>query len=224
MAPSPQSLSAQRVPVAVFDLDGTLIRGDSFVAFLLACLKRHPTRLMRCLHLPGAVFIHLVGWRDNTWLKTVFLRAIVGGLTRDDLDPLVVAFVNDLERTRIKARALETLEHHRAQGAHVVLASASPDLYVETIGAQLGFDAVISTRLAWAEDRCLGTLVDGNCHGAGKQRLIEERFGRVDYAYTDHDADLPMLLGATHRIAVDPNSRLRHLAERHEIEIVDWSD
>ena len=64
--------------VAVFDLDGTITRRDTYLAYLLGFLGRHPERWSRAAPLPFAVLYHLAGWRSNTWLKTTFLRAVLG--------------------------------------------------------------------------------------------------------------------------------------------------
>jgi phosphatidylglycerophosphatase C len=210
------------MPVAAFDLDGTVVRGDSFVGFLGACLVQYPARLLRCVHLPIAVLIHFLGFRDNSWLKTEFLKAIVGGMTRAEVESIASAFVEKLHRTRTKPGALEQIDDFIARGIDVVLVSASPDLYVDEFAARLGFTKVISTVVAWQGNLCLGTLDGGNCYGDAKRARIEERLGPVDYAYSDHDSDLPMLLHATHAVAVDPNRRLARLAADHGIEIVRW--
>jgi HAD superfamily hydrolase (TIGR01490 family) len=212
------------MPVAVFDLDGTLVRGNSFVGFLWACLVRRPARILRSLHLPIAVLVHLLGFRDNSWLKVVFLRAIVGGMTRVQVESVASAYTEKLHRSQTKAGALARIRAHVDQGVDVVLVSASPDLYVDAFAARLGITRVISTRVSWRDGRCLGTLEDGNCYGERKLQRIRERIGPIDYAYSDHDSDLPMLLYATHPVAVDPNRRLARIAEVQGIEVVRWED
>jgi phosphoserine phosphatase len=105
----------------------------------------------------------------------------------------------------------------------VVLVSASPDLYVNAFARRLGITRVLSTNVAWCGEQCLGTLDGGNCYGETKLERIKNLVGPVDYAYSDHDSDLPMLLYAAHPIAVDPNRRLARLAAVHGIKIVRWT-
>ncbi len=49
--------------------------------------------------------------------------------------------------------ALAALRGHLAAGDHVVLLSASPDLYVHEIGRQLGVHRSICTEVRWEGDR-----------------------------------------------------------------------
>ena len=66
----------------LFDLDGTITRRDTYLAYLLGFLARHPERLLRAAPLSLAALRYLIGERDNTWLKTTFLRAILGSIPR----------------------------------------------------------------------------------------------------------------------------------------------
>ncbi len=208
--------------VAVFDLDGTVIRGDSFVRFLAACLQRHPRRVTRCLHLPLAVVRHRIGLRDNTWLKTVFVDAILGGLSRRQVEEIATEFADRMLESRIKPAAKRTLDDLSARGFELVLASASLDVYVEPLAAGLGIEHVISTQLAWSGGVCTGGLANGNCYGDAKREAIARRFGRVDIAYSDHHSDLPLLLHAGRGVAVDPSRQLEALAATHDLQVLRW--
>lgn len=208
--------------IAVFDLDGTVISGDSFVHFLTLCLRRHPRRVFRCLHLPLAVTGHAFGLRDNTWLKAVFIDAILGGMRRGQVQEIAGEVADRLLEHDIKPEARRTLDDLSARGFQLVLASASLDVYVEPVAAGLGIEHVVCTRLAWHDDVCTGELADGNCYGDAKRQAISDRFGRVDVAFSDHHSDLPLLLHADQGIAVDPNRRLAALAADHGLKIMRW--
>jgi phosphatidylglycerophosphatase C len=80
--------------IALFDLDGTIARRDTYLAYLLGFLARHPERWPRAAPLPIAVLCHLAGWRSNTWLKTTFLRAVLGGIPRGRLESWTESFLN----------------------------------------------------------------------------------------------------------------------------------
>jgi hypothetical protein len=82
--------------LALFDLDGTITRRDTYLAYLLGFLARHPERWPRATPLPLAVLGYLLGVRDNTWLKTTFLRAILGGAPRSLLASWTEIFLNQM--------------------------------------------------------------------------------------------------------------------------------
>ena len=79
-------------PVAVFDLDGTITYKDTYVDFLIYCLRKRPQRIFR----GGALLAYLCAYkcrlRSNHWLKARYLGAIAGGLGGVQLDKLCAEF------------------------------------------------------------------------------------------------------------------------------------
>ncbi len=122
--------AATRPWVALFDLDGTLTWRDTLLPFLLGFMRRHPLRLLRLWPLPFALFRY---WRDRDRgvLKSRVIRMVMGGARRQVLEAWAESFVSALKpRHKFRPLALAILETHRAAGDHLVLLSASPDLYV----------------------------------------------------------------------------------------------
>lgn len=219
---------ADRAAIAVFDLDHTITRRDTFLPWLTGILIRHPARWPASLPLPLAVLRHKSGRRDNHWLKTTFLGAIVGGLERPPLEAWSAQFLDTLIARGLRRRARATIERHRLAGDRLVLASASPDLYVEPLAAALGFDDVVCTRLAVDErGRPTGDLDGGNCYGPAKVERLAAILGARPpqtslTVYTDHHSDLGLLRLATHPVAVNPTRALRREARAAGIPIEDW--
>ena len=215
--------------VALFDLDGTVTRRDTYLAYLVGFLARHPERWLRAAPLPVAVHCHLVGWRSNTWLKTTFLRAVLGGVQRQRLDSWTEAFLERVLRRGLRTGALQTIERHRAAGDGLVLVTASLDFYAEPLGRRLGFDTILCTRIQYdGAGRVTGELAGGNCYGAGKltrvQRYLQQHpTGTPVICYCDHHSDLPLIRFAQRAIAVNPTRRLRRTAERMGLPIEDWA-
>ena len=219
-----------RKVAAVIDLDHTITKRDTYLAFLMKGLRRRPSRLVSSVGLPMAVLAHWAKLRDNTWLKERFLSAILGGATKDQINQWANVFSSQLMSCGLRLKARDVIESHRAAGHHLVMATASFDFYVENIAKQLNFDAFIATESVWdKEGRLKGTLKSENCYGATKVNRLEDYFGgcRNDWyviAYSDDYRDLPMLEWADYAIAVNPSSRLRVIAIEQGYEIQNWDD
>lgn len=215
--------------VAVFDLDGTIVRGDSYLQFLLFGLRRVPGRRLRLPDLVAAAALHKAGFRDNTWLKCYFLKAVFGGVGRPAMESLTDAFVSRVFATGLFADALTRIDAHRRSGDRLVLASASLDIYVTKIGDRLGFDDVVCTAAAWADDGTVsGGLVNGNCYGAAKVSIVRQHLDAAYpdsplTVYTDHHSDLPLLRCAARPFAVNPTRALRAAARRDGIPVLEWT-
>lgn len=215
--------------LVLFDLDGTITRRDTYLAYLLGFLARHPARLLRAAPLPLAVLRYLIGERDNAWLKTTFLGAILGGMPRTLLASWTEIFLDRVLSSGLRPGALRAIERHRTAGHRLILVTASLDFYAEPLGRRLGFDGVLCTRAAYdAEGRVTGALEGENCYGEGKLRrvqryLAEAAAGLPVVCYSDHHADLPLLAFATAPVAVNPSRRLKRAARRQKIPIEDWN-
>jgi phosphatidylglycerophosphatase C len=219
-------VSSQKMLV-VFDLDGTLTKKDTYIPFLLGFLLRNPWRIFRTAHLPLAVLIHLVGMKDNTWLKLVFLKAFLGGIHQSKLESWVNKFSDSIVNEGMRARAIDILSKYKSQGVEVLLASASLDIYVEAIGRKLEFENIISTKAELEDNYLTGNIATKNCYGEAKverimEWLVSHDYEHVDIAYSDHHSDLPLLQMAYKGVAVCPTDNLRALSKSKQLEVVDW--
>jgi len=219
--------AAPRRIVAVFDLDGTLTWRDTLLPFLLSFLRRHPRRVLGLWRMPFALLSFVAQGRDRGALKSRVIRIVMGGAARTDVDACADAFVDTLRpRHRLRPAALAALEAHRTAGDHLVLLSASPDLYVPRIGRRLGFERTLCTELEWRADRLEGALRTANRRGAEKLRCLT--WLRTQYpdlpivAYGNSASDLDHMREADRALLVNGNAAARAQAKQWGIPTSEW--
>jgi phosphatidylglycerophosphatase C len=217
--------------IAVFDLDGTLTWRDTLLPFLTGYVLRHPSRLKTLWHLPVAVAGYL-GRPDRGLLKSRAIRAVMGGDRRSAVEAWAESFVGGLKRRGVfRPAALAAVEAHRAVGDHLVLLSASPDLYVPAIGRLLGFERTLCTEIEWRqsaseEDRLDGVLRTPNRRDEEKSRCLA--WLRTEYpklpvvAYGNSQSDIPHLRQADHALLVNGSAAARRSAAAAGIPVGNW--
>ncbi len=212
--------------VALFDLDGTLTFRDTLMPFLIGYAARHPARLAGLWRLAAALGDY-ARTRDRGLLKSRVIRFAMGGARRGEIDAYAADYVRRLSpRGVFRAAALEVVEAHRAAGDHLVLLSASPDLYVPRIGDSLRFERTLCTEVVWHGDRLDGALKTANRRGDEKVRCLE--WLRTQYpdapivAYGNSDSDLPHMRRADRAVLVNASSHARRLAAGMGIATADW--
>jgi phosphatidylglycerophosphatase C len=213
--------------VALFDLDGTLTWHDSLAPFLLGFLARRPYKALKLWRLPIALWRY---WqdRDRGELKSRMIRMIMGGERRAVIDAWAETFVRSLKpKHRFRPLALDVLEAHRAAGDHLVLLSASPDLYVPLIGRLLGFERTLCTEVVWREDRLDGRLKTANRRGEEKLRCVtwlrEQYPAHLIIAYGNSASDLDHMRETDRALLVNGNDAARRLAAKWNIAVSNWS-
>jgi phosphatidylglycerophosphatase C len=214
--------------LAVFDLDGTITRRDTFGPFLWGYLWRRPWRLARAaLALPAAASFMLD--RDRGALKGAVIHALLGGARRASLARWAERYVAGVLSDGLYAEALAAIATHRARADRLLLMSASTDLYVPLIGRALGFDEIICTQVRWradGSDEVLdGRLASANCRGEEKHRCLAAVVARDApariYAYGDSGADLVHMQLAQQGYLINASSRLAGHRGPH-VQLLRW--
>ncbi len=196
--------------VAAFDFDGTLTRRDTLIPFLARGLG-WPRLLMaffKCSPWLAGYAMRLV---PNDVAKARLLRATLAGRSALELEGWTTQWLAKDFPGQLQHWTMARLAWHKGAGHCCVIVSASPDVYLERVAAQLGFDGLICTQLMAQGDQSTGYLTGEmqtpNCHGEQKvlrlKSWLAERFGaRLDdvelYAYGDTNGDLPLLRMAQH--------------------------
>ncbi len=179
MAANPARIAiVERRIMALFDLDGTITRGDTLFPFLLFALGplRFLLRLPRALPWLAGLALRLVP-RDRA--KEAVLRAFLRGLPRAELERRGAEFAARRLPRLVRPLAVQRLAWHRDRRHHCALVSASLDLYVEPWARAAGFDDVIATSLEYAEGVATGRIAGANCRGEEKVRRLQERYGEL---------------------------------------------
>jgi phosphatidylglycerophosphatase C len=224
---NPADGGAARPWVALFDLDGTLTWRDTLLPFLLGYVARRPHRALGLWRLPLALARY---WqdRDRGALKSSVIRMLMRNEKRSVLDTWAQNFVAGLKRKqRFRPVALAVLEAHRAAGDHLVLLSASPDLYVPRIGQMLGFERSLCTEIEWQGERLDGRLKTPNRRGEEKLHCLA--WLREQYpdwpviAYGNSASDLDHMRQADRALLVNADSAARRLAAKWDIAVSYWN-
>lgn len=182
--------------VAVFDFDETLSTRDNVMPFLRRVGGTGPSVVAALVAAPALA----VGRRNAAKARAV--RHIFGGRDAAAVQSIGEQFATEVIAHHLRDEAVARAAWHRSEGHELVIASASLDVYLEPIGARLGFDGVLATRLEVDADRRLTGALDGpNVRGPEKVVRLERWLGgepAVVWAYGDSGGDRELLERADH--------------------------
>jgi HAD superfamily hydrolase (TIGR01490 family) len=206
------------VSLAIFDLDNTLIAGDSDYSW--------GEFLVRKRLVDGEEYRlandHFYGeYKNGTLDIHAFLRFSLAPLTQHSLDALVdlhAEFMRDFVEPMMLPKAFALLEFHRARGDYLLIITATNAFVTRPIASRLGVDDIIATEPEIVNGRYTGNSLGTPCFQRGKVTRLKEWLMTHDYDlsdsyfYSDSINDLPLLEQVAHPVAVDPDARLAAIA------------
>lgn len=186
--------------IAFFDFDGTITTHDTMLEFIKFSRGTFSFYAGFLLYSP-----YLVGYKLKLIPRQTAKEKVLAHFFRNQpaaaFEEQCALFAKTRIPALIRPQALVEIERLKAEGAQVVIVSASPENWIRfwTDSLQL---QLIATRLEVQDGRLTGRLLGKNCHGAEKVRRINEHYTLSDYqkiyAYGDTSGDKPMLRLATH--------------------------
>lgn len=204
--------------LALFDLDHTLLSGDSDVLWCDFLMDRGELDrrefAARNAAMEAAYRAGTVGTREFCG----FYVATLAGRTPAEWEPLRRAFLRDCIAPRLPAASHALVRRHLDDGDTVVLTTATNRFITELTAAHLGIDHLIATGCELGPGgRFTGALQGEPNMREGKlvhlRAWLESRGQRLadvdSVAYSDSINDLPLLAAARRAVAVDPDERLR---------------
>ena len=218
------------VALAIFDLDNTLIAGDSdhgWGEFLVAEGKVDATLYQEKND------YYFEQYQSGTLDIMEYLEFSLLALTQipsEDLLSLRTRFVqeNILPIITEKSRAL--LKKHKDQGDYLLIITATNLFVTEPIAKELGVDDIIATNPEQINGRYTGKVDGIPSFQGGKVKRLTTWLNHNglslagSYFYSDSHNDLPLLKQVDHPVAVDADATLSAYAQDHNWPIISLRD
>jgi len=206
------------VSLAIFDLDHTLLGGDSDHAWgEFLCRKggvdeahyRAANDRFREAYLRGELDIHQ------------FLNFALNPLARhtpEQLEDWREEFMREWIEPIILPKAQALLQRHREQGDFLLIITATNRFVTAPIADRLAVDHLLATEPEVRDGRFTGRVAGTPCFQRGKVERLQQWLQESGHTlagswfYSDSHNDLPLLEVVDHPVATNPDERLRAIA------------
>jgi len=215
------------VTLAIFDLDNTLIRGDSDHAWGQFLVDQG---LVDAAQVGSANDYFLAQYQAGSLNIDEYLNfalAFLAGKSPQELAPLQRQFMTEVIEPMVLPQALELIEHHRTLGHQLLIITATNRFVTEPIAQRLGIEQLIACEAELTGGRYTGKATGTPSFGQGKVVRLEQWLIDQDasldgaWFYSDSRNDLPLLERVDHPIAVNPDDTLRDVAQKNAWTILD---
>ena len=219
-------LGSTTLSLAIFDLDNTLLAGDSDYLWG-QFLARHgvvdgqwyeeENRRYYAAYVAGTLDIYAF---------LAFSLQPLATLPPSQLTTLHAQYMQECIAPLIRPAALQLVDKHRQQGNTLLIITATNRFITAPIARAFGIDHLLATEAEMIDGRYTGKVSDIPCFKEGKvtrlQRWLLEHNANLEgsWFYSDSLNDLPLLGKVKVPIAVDPDPTLRAHATQHGWQII----
>ncbi len=220
----------RREEIAFFDVDHTISRRATALAFVVVCMRRG---YLKWWYLAAAPVLYLFYRVFNLRMEFLYRYSLpkLYGIERSELESIAdEAFDRYLKKT-LYPGALREIAGLRKRGVRVILATSTPFEAAYPLARHCGLGAadVVATQFDYEGGIFGGKLIGVPVYSKYKRRIIEsfvERSGsdpQLCSFYSDSIHDLPLLELVGHPVATNPDFRLRRVARKRGWPIKDFS-
>ena len=208
--------------LALFDLDNTLLAGDSDYEWAQFLIERGVLDRSRYEAQNDEFFRQYQAGTLDIHEFLDFQLAPLARHPRGQLDAWHAAFMDAKVRPMIGRRARELVAKHRDTGALCAIVTATNSFVTAPIAREFGVAHLVATEPEIRAGDFTGKVAGIPCFREGKVTRIEQWLAGLgqplasfqrSWFYSDSHNDLPLLELVTRPVAVDPDEPLRRLAE-----------
>lgn len=181
--------------LALFDFDGTITSADTFTPFLYFASSRLRIALGTLLLSPH-ILVYRLGLLAASPMRQRAAKVTLRGRAESEIRAIGAEYAKRVIPGVVRPHALERIAWHKARGDHVVVVSASLDVYLRAWCDAHELD-LIAVDLVSRNGVLTGVYENGDCDGAEKARRVRARYDLASYdtvyAYGDTHGDDALL-------------------------------
>jgi HAD superfamily hydrolase (TIGR01490 family) len=213
---------------AFFDIDGTITKTTILLPLIWYQRARLPWPRFVLFALGLLVRAPYYLWIDHqsrARFNIVFYRRY-SGLNAEDVRAWHRRTFSENLQSRVFPTTLEILRNHQRQGHRIVLITGGLDLVMHPLAEFLHADELIATHVT-ERDGVLTGIVDGPAVADEQKAVLVHEIAKrhgielsQSFAYGNSMGDARMLESVGNAIAINPDRRLRRLADERRWRIV----
>ena len=179
-------MSNNTTKIAFFDFDGTIYKGDTTRDFCWYFYQKKPLRSYYLLIQLASWLLWRLKLLTTTQFKSTFIQ-FLNRIEGEQITGLLNSFWEE-KKSLVHANLVLEISRLKKEGIHIVVVSASPELFIKTFCLSLGVDTVLGSELKVLNNK-YSLLI--NCRGEEKLKRLKRAFPDFELiaAYSDNKDD-----------------------------------
>ncbi|MDC1211182.1 HAD-IB family hydrolase [Porticoccaceae bacterium] len=216
--------------LAIFDLDNTLISGDSDHSWGEFLVSENRVDAQQFKQTNDQFYADYVAGSLDIFAYLEFSLQPLTKMSLSELAELHQRFMQRVIQPMQLPQAQALLQKHRDAGDRLLIITSTNRFIVEPICHSLGITELLATDAQIVDDRYTGKVEGTPTYKEGKvvrlNAWLKEQNETLEgsWFYSDSINDLPLMLEVDHAVAVDPCPALRETAEAKNWQIISLRD
>jgi HAD superfamily hydrolase (TIGR01490 family) len=209
------------VKLAIFDLDNTLLGGDSDFLWGQFLVQNGIVDGARYERENQRFYANYQAGTLDIYAYLEFALAPLAAHDPTDLHRWREQFAQEWIRPRILPKAVDLLNHYQSIGHKRLIITATNSFVTQPIATLLGVSQLLATEVEMINGRYTGKSIGIPCFQEGKVKRLESWLQQTGHSlkeswfYSDSHNDIPLLSRVTYPVAVDPDPDLgQHAREQ----------
>lgn len=214
------------MPLAIFDLDETLIAEDSDHAWGVYVAEHGLVDPIEHQRRNDEFYAQYKAGQLDINAYLAFACSVLAAHPINLLQEHRAKFVDECIRPVVLSAGQALVDAHKANGDTVLIITSTIEFVTRPIADLFGIKTLIAPTPQISDNRYTGNIVGVPSFGPGKVTRLQAWLGETGesmdgaYFYSDSHNDLPLLRLVDHPIAVDPDPLLRAEAEAQQWKIL----
>ena len=216
--------------LAIFDLDNTLLRGDSDYLWGMYLIDKGTVDRESHQRENERFYQEYLNGQMDIMAFLRFQLAPLARIPMPELLQMREEFLEHYIKPIITQQARELVEKHRQQGDTLIIITATNDFVTRPIAELFGVNELIATNAELIENQYTGAVSGIPSYQQGKVTRLHEWLDKTDndmqgsWFYSDSHNDLPLLEEVDNPVAVNPDPQLARHAEKAGWQVLTLAD
>ena len=206
--------------LAIFDLDNTLLAGDSDYLWGKFLCEHGIVNTEMYESTNQKFYDDYKAGQLDIYAFLEFSLAPLTLFSEQELDSLHLQYMQEVIEPLITEDALELVNKHRETGDTLMIITATNRFITAPIARAFGVENLLATEPEKIGGKYTGHVIDIPCYQEGKVKRLDKWLGENNISlddswfYSDSHNDLPLLEIVSHPVAVNPDPTLLQTAKQ----------
>ncbi|AKM84296.1 TPA: hypothetical protein DCZ46_03045 [Candidatus Campbellbacteria bacterium] len=214
--------------IVIFDVDDTLIKGQSQKIFIDYLFRKKMISLFVYLKIIIWFLLYKIGLVSNPKSIAKYSFKLFKGKTEQEIKNISKSFFEESLKNYFYQDALRILDDHKKNNRKIILLSNAIEIIIKEIAEYVEVENYICTKLEIKDGLYTGKIDGDTTFGKNKVKKLEDFLkgknlslqNQENWGYGDHPSDIFVLKLVKYPFIINPDKKMQNIANKNKWSIL----